>query len=279
MLCKTERQLIKQILGARMMAWTEAPGPKTDFRLVQSYIPFAGTLTRALCFALLALQLRGLVPVHVFLTVVFLAVYVDVLLHAGKQSSAICMHLIPVAFMLTTADRQHVVSIALNLHIALDAAWACVCVVHYACNMLRVYASYLWVRVALILVSVLVHMPTTAYDMTPGQVLLRLLLFYTLCFVHYHVFSGRVSFDNHTHTLLGPNVNLYVLFVNPYVLLLAIAAKCCIFGRLYFEDSRHKRDDCASQPAPVSASVSSDEELQQLMLELRAAQSSKNSKV
>jgi hypothetical protein len=261
-----------------MMAWTEAPGPKTDFRLVQSYIPFAEMLARALCFALLASYLRGLVPAHVFLTVMCLVVYVDVLLHAGKQSSAICMHLIPVAFMLTTSDRQHIVSIAQNLHIALDAAWACVCVVHYACNMLRAYASYMWVRVALILISVLVHMPTTAYDMTAAQVFVRLLLFYTLCFVHYHVFLRRVSFDNQTHSLLGPNVNLYVLFVHPYVLALAIAAKCCIFCKLYFEDSRHKHDDYQSPAAAVSTSVASDDELQQLMLELRAAQSSKSSK-
>ena len=257
-----------------MMPWAETPGPKTDFRLVQSYIPFAEMLTRALCFAVLALQLRGLVPAHVFLTVVFLVVYVDVLLHAGKQSSAICMHLIPVAFMLTTSDRTHIVSIAQNLHVALDATWACVSVVHYACNMLRLYASYLWVRVALILVSVLVHMPSTAYDMTPGQVHLRLLLFYTLCFVHYHVFSGRVSFDNHTHTLLGPNVNLYVLFVHPYVLVLSIAVKCCILCKLYFEDSRHKRDDYERKAVPVSTGAS-EQELHELMLELRAAQSSK----
>jgi hypothetical protein len=262
-----------------MTPWTEAPAAKTDFRLVQSYIPFAEMLTRALCFAVLALQLRGVVPAHVFLTVVFVVVYVDVLLHAGKQSSAICMHLVPVAFMLATADRQRLVPIAPNLHVALDAAWACVCVAHYACNMLRVYASYLWVRLAAIVVSVLVHMPSTACDLAPGHVLLRLLLFYTLCFVHYHVFWGRVSFDNHTHTLLGPNVNVYVLFVNPYVLLLAVAAKCCIFCRLYFDDSRHKRDDCHMQAAPVSAGAASDDELHQLMLELRAAQSSKNSKV
>jgi len=260
-----------------MMPWTETPGPKTDFRLVQSYIPFAEMLTRALCFAVVAMQLQGLLAAHVFLTVVFLVVYVDVFMHAGKQSSAICMHLIPVAFVLTTSDRRHIVSITQNLHIALDATWACVCVVHYACNMLRVYASYLWLRVALILVSVLVHMPTTAYDMTPAHVFVRLLLFYTLCFLHYHVFLGRVSFDHHTHTLLGPNVNLYVLFVSPYVLLVAVAAKCCIFGKLYFEDSRHKRDDYAKHAPPVSASVASDDELQQLMLELRAAQSSQRS--
>ena len=258
-----------------MMPWADIPGPKTDFRLVQSYIPFAEMLARALLFAALALQLRGLVPAHVFLTVVFLLVYVDVLLHAGKQSSAICMHLIPVAFMLTTSDRAHIVSIAQNLHVALDATWACVSVLHYACNMLRLYASYLWVRVALILVSVLVHMPSTPYDMTPGQVYLRLLLFYTLCFVHYHVFSGRVSFDNHTHTLLGPNVNLYVLFVHPYVLVLSIAAKCCIFCRLYFEDSGHKRDDNERTGVPVSSGASSEQELHELMLELRAAQSGK----
>ena len=262
---------------SRMMA-TETPRQKTDFRLVQSYIPFAEMLTRALCFAMLAMQLRGLVAAHVFLTVVFVVVYVDVLLHAGKHSNAICMHLIPVSFMLTTSDRQQILSIAPNLHLAFDASWACVCVVHYACNLLRVYASYLWVRVAVILVSVLVHMPTTAYDMTRGQVCARLLLFYTLCFVHYHVFSGRVSFDTYTHTLLGPNVNLYVLFVHPYVLALAFAAKCCIFCKLYFEDSRHKRDDHPGQAAPANASVSSDEDLQQLMLELRAAQSSRNSK-
>ena len=261
------------------MQWTDAPAAKTDFRLVQSYMPFAETVTRALCFAVLASHLRGSVSAHVFLTVVFLAAYVDVLLHAGKQSSAICMHLIPVAFMLTTSDRQHIVSIGQNLHIALDATWACVCVAHYACNALRVYASYLWVRLALILFSLLVHMPSTPYDMTPGQVYVRLLLFYTLCFVHYHVFLGRVSFDSHTHTLLGPNVNLHVLFVHPYVLALALAAKCCIFCKLYFEDSRHKRDDYESKAAPVAASTSSDEELQQLMLELRAAQSSQQSKV
>jgi hypothetical protein len=124
-----------------------------------------------------------------------------------------------------------------------------------------------------------VHMPTTAYDMTPAHVFVRLLLFYTLCFLHYHVFLGRVSFDHHTHTLLGPNVNLYVLFVSPYVLLVAVAAKCCIFGKLYFEDSRHKRDDYAKHAPPVSASVASDDELQQLMLELRAAQSSQRSSV
>jgi hypothetical protein len=93
--------------------------------------------------------------------------------------------------------------------------------------------------------------------------------------VHYHVFSGRVSFDNHTHTLLGPNVNLYALFVHPYVLLLAIAAKCCIFCRLYFEDSRHKHDDYRGHVAPVSSSLASEQELHELMLELRAAQSSK----
>ena len=258
-----------------MMAWAETPGPKTDFRLVQSYIPFAEMLTRVLCFAVLALQLRGWLPAHVFLTVVFVLVYVDVLLHAGKHSSAMCMHLIPVAFMLTTSDRAHIVSIPPNLHVAFDATWACVSVVHYACNMLRVYASYLWVRVALILVSVLVHMPSTAYDMTPWQVYLRLLLFYTLCFVHYHVFSGRVSFDNHTHTLLGPNVNLYVLFVHPYVLALSIAAKCCIFCKLYFEDSRHKREDDEGDVVPLSTSASSEHEMHELMLELRAAQSAK----
>jgi hypothetical protein len=259
----------------RMTPWTETPAAKTDFRLVQSYIPFAEMLTRALCFAVLALQLRGVVPAHVFLTVVFVLVYVDVLLHAGKQSSAICMHLVPVAFMLTTADCTHIVAIAPNVHVALDASWACVCVAHYACNMLRVYASYLRVRVAAILVSVLLHMPSTAYDMTQSQVYLRLLLFYTLCFVHYHVFSGRVSFDSNTHTLLGPNVNLYVLFVHPYVLVLAVAAKCCIFCRLYFDDGRDKHDDYKGKAAPVSTGVSAEQELHELMLELRAAQSAK----
>jgi hypothetical protein len=177
--------------------------------------------------------------------------------------------------MLTTADRTHIVAIAPNLHVALDASWACVCVAHYACNMLRVYASYLRVRVAAILVSVLLHMPSTAYDMTQSQVYLRLLLVYTLCFVHYHVFSGRVSFDSHTHTLLGPNVNLYVLFVHPYVLVLAVAAKCCIFCRLYFDDGRDKHDDYKGKAAPVSTGVSAEQELHELMLELRAAQSAK----
>jgi hypothetical protein len=115
--------------------------------------------------------------------------------------------------------------------------------------------------------------------MTPAHVFVRLLLFYTLCFLHYHVFLGRVSFDSHTHTLLGPNVNLYVLFVHPYVLALAMASKCCIFCKLYFEDSRHKRDDYESKAAPVSSSAASEQELHELMLELRAAQSSRAGKV
>jgi hypothetical protein len=88
-----------------MMPWTEPPGPKTDFRLVRSYMPFAEMVTRALCFAVLALQVQGFVPAYFFLTVVFLVVYVDVLRQAGKQSNAICMHLVPVAFMITTSDR------------------------------------------------------------------------------------------------------------------------------------------------------------------------------
>jgi hypothetical protein len=236
-------------------------------------------IVRAVLFAALCLQIRAFVSGHVFLTLIFLIVYADLLSHMSVHSSVIGMHLIPVAFMLSTSDRDSVFAIPANMHVALDTLWACVCVVHYACNMMRVSASYVWLRVALILISVLLHMPSTAYELKPLEVYVRIVLFYAFCFVHYHVFSGRVSFDNHTHTLLGPNVNVYVLFVNPYVLLLAVAAKCCIFCRLYFDDSRHKRDDCHMQAAPVSAGVASDDELHQLMLELRAAQSSKNSKV
>jgi hypothetical protein len=258
-----------------MMQRSEPGAQKTDFRLVQSYIPFAEMITRAVLFTALALQIRGLVSGHVFLTLMFLIVYVDLLCHASTHSSAVGMHLVPVAFMLTTAHRESVLPVPYKMHLALDALWACVCVAHYACSMMRVHSPYLWLRIAVIAASVLLHMPSTAYDMTQGEVYLRVLLFYTFCFVHYHVFSARVPYDNHTHTLLGPNVNLYVVFVHPYVLVLSIAAKCCIFCRLYFEDSGHKRDDNERTGVPVSSGASSEQELHELMLELRAAQSGK----
>ena len=252
----------------------EPGGQKTDFRLVQSYIPFAEMITRAVLFTALALQIRGLVSGHVFLTLTFLIVYVDLLFHASTQSSAVGMHLVHVAFMLTTADRESVLPIPHKMHLALDALWACVCVAHYTCSMMRVHSPYLWLRVALIAVSVLMHMPSTAYDMTHGEVYVRIFLFYTFCFVHYHVFSARVPYDNHTHTLLGPNVNLYILFVHPNVVLLAMLGKCCVICKMHFEDCRpYHREDCASAPTAKEAAAPPDREMQELMMELRAAQS------
>jgi hypothetical protein len=261
-----------------MMQRSEPGAQKTDFRLVQSYIPFAEMITRAVLFTALALQIRGLVSGHVFLTLTFLIVYVDLLCHASTHSSAVGMHLVPVAFMLTTADRESVLPVPYKMHLALDALWACVCVAHYACSMMRVHSPYLWPRIALIAVSVLLHMPSTAYDMTQGEVYVRVFLFYTFCFVHYHVFSARVPYDNHTHTLLGPNVNLYILFVHPHVVLLALVGTCCVVCTMHFEDCRlHKREDCASAPAPKEAAPAPtpDREMQELMLELRAAQGSR----
>lgn len=248
---------------------------KTDFRLVQSYIPFAEVITRAMLFTAVALQVRVLMSGHVFLTLVFLTVYVDHLLHASIQSSAICMHLIPIAFMLTTADRDSIVSLPVNVHVALDTLWACVCVTHYTCSMMRVHSPNVWLRVALIGASVLVHMPSTAYTMTQAEVYVRIFTFYTFCFIHYHVFSGRVPYDANTHTLLGPNVNLYILFVHPYAVLLAVICKCCVICKMHFEDCGHKRDVCTDKPAATIAAPTHDQEMHELMMELRAAQNSK----
>jgi len=254
----------------------ESGTQKTDFRLVQSYIPFAEMITRAVLFAVLALQIRDLMSGHVFLTLVFLIVYVDLLFHSSTHSSAVGMHLVPVAFMLTTAERENILVIPDKIHIALDAFWACVCVVHYTCSMMRVYSSYVWLRMILILVSVLLHMPSTAYDMKPSEVYVRIIIFYTLCFVHYHVFSARVSHDMQTHTLLGPNVNLYILFVHPYVVLFALFSKCCVLCKMNFEECKmYKREVSTTKPPPSLSPSTSDHEMHELMLELRAAQGSK----
>ena len=258
-----------------MMQRSETGAQKTDFRLVHSYIPFAEMITRAILFAALALQIRGVVSGHVFLTLVFLVVYVDLLFHMGIQSSAVGIHLIPVAFMLTTADRQSIVALPTNVHVALDMLWACVCVAHYTCSMMRVHSPYVWFRVALIAASVLVHMPSTAYSMTQVEVYLRILFFYTFCFIHYHVFLTRVPYDTNTHTLLGPNVNLYILFVHPYAVLLAVLCKCSVMCKMHFEDCGHKRDVCIDKPAPTSTVQTHDQEMLELMMELRAAQNSK----
>jgi hypothetical protein len=193
----------------------------------------------------------------------------------GMQSSAVGMHLIPVAFMLTTADRQSIVALPENMHVALDMLWACVCVAHYTCSMMRVHSPYVWFRVALIAASVLVHMPSTAYSMTQAEVYLRVLFFYTFCFIHYHVFLTRVPYDTNTHTLLGPNVNLYILFVHPYAVLFAVLCKCCVICKMHFEDCGHKRDVCIDKPAPTSTVQTHDQEMLELMMELRAAQNSK----
>jgi hypothetical protein len=79
----------------------------------------------------------------------------------------------------------------------------------------------------------------------------------------------------HTHTLLGPNVNLYILFVHPYVLGLAVLSKCFVICKMHFEDCKmYKRELCPSKPESLSPSTS-DPEMHDLMMELRAAQSSK----
>ena len=259
-----------------MLQRSEPTGQKTDFRLVQSYIPFVDMIVRALLFAALCLQIRGFVSGHVFLTLIFVIVYADLLSHTSVHSSAIGMHLIPVAFMLSTSDRESIFAIPAKMHVVLDTLWACVCVLHYACNMMRVSSSYVWLRVVLILISVLLHMPSTAYDLKPLEVYMRIVLFYAFCFVHYHVFSARVSYDVHTHTLLGPNVNLYILFVHPYVLLLAVLGKCCVICKMHFEDCKmYKREICPVKTPPSLSPSTSDQEMHDLMMELRAAQSSK----
>jgi hypothetical protein len=252
----------------------EPGGQKTDFRLVQSYIPFVEMISRAVLFAVLALQIRGVVAGHVFLTILFLIVYVDSLWHMSVHSSAIGMHLIPIAFMLSTADRDNILAISTNVHVALDALWACVCVLHYACSMMRVSSSYMWLRVLLIMASVLLHMPSTAYDMQTVEVCVRIVLFYSFCFVHYYVFSARVCYDTHTHTLVGPNVNLYILFVHPSVVVLAAFCKCCVICKMHFEES-DKREPCSSKPMPAPSVSTMEDDMQELMMELRAAQSSK----
>lgn len=259
-----------------MLQRSEPTGQKTDFRLVQSYIPFVDMIVRAVLFAALCVQIRGVVSGHVFLTLIFLIVYADLLAHMSVHSSAIGMHLIPVAFMLSTSDRESILAIPANMHVALDTLWGCVCVLHYACNMMRVSSSYVWLRMVLILVSVLLHLPSTAYDLKPVEVYMRIVLFYAFCFVHYHVFSARVSYDVHTHTLLGPNVNLYILFVHPYVLALAVLGKCVVICKMHFEDCKmYKREVCPSKPAASLSPATSDPEMHDLMMELRAAQGSK----
>ena len=246
---------------------------KTDFRLVQSYIPYAQMVGRALVFAAGCLQVRSMVSGHVFLTLVFLLVYMDVLWHSALHSSVISLHLLPVAFMLTTADRQSVISIPRNVHIVLDGVWAAMCVMHYVCNSMRIHSTYIWVRLTLMLLCVLVHMPSTPYDMTQWEVYVRISAFYTLCFVHYHIFCGRVSCDSNIHTLLGPNMNLYILFAHKYVVLLALVMKCCVLCKMHFDDCRmYKRESCVGAGLSGNASITSDQEMQDLMLELRAAQ-------
>ena len=257
-----------------MLQRMEPGGQKTDFRLVQSYIPFVEMISRAILFAVLALLIRGLVAAHVFLTIIFLVVYVDLLWHMSVHSSAIGMHLSPVAFMLSTAQRENILAVSSNVHVALDAMWACICVLHYACSMMRVSSSYVWLRILLIMTSVLIHMPSTAYDMQSVEVCMRIVLFYSFCFVHYYVFSTRVCYDTQTHTLVGPNVNLYILFVDPYVVVLAVLCKCCVIVKMQFEES-DKRELCSSKAAPVASVSAVDMEMQELMMELRAAQSSK----
>jgi hypothetical protein len=259
-----------------MMQRPETGTHKTDFRLVQSYIPFAEMVARALFFATVCLHIRPFLSGHVFLTIVFLTVYVDVLRQTTSSSSAVCMHLIPVAFMLTTADRESVWPIPQKVHLVLDCVWAGVCVMHYVCNAARAHASYTWCRLALILLCILLHMPSTAYDMQSAEVYIRIVIFYTLCFVHYHVFMGRVACDNHTHTLLGPNVNVYILFVHPYVVIIAIIGKCVVFAKMHVDDCRlYKRETDVHGTLAPNTCMSSDQELHELIMELRAAQSSR----
>lgn len=222
-----------------------------DFALVSTYVPLLVTIARALALTCAA-HVPHALPVHVVSAGILLWAYVDAQANATVHASHVAAHLMPVAFFLLTRGKD-AARAPHEAWIAVDLAWACACVALWASHVFRWRSRPAWATTLATSALVLLHLYYGRDAASLAEVCVRIVVFYVLCFVRYHAFVCRVSCDAAAHAFVGPHVCLYVLFVQRYVLLCAVAATAGLACRLCAGDKKYsawseQRGD-ASKPA------------------------------
>jgi hypothetical protein len=155
---------------------------------------------------------------------------------------------IPAAFFLLTRGRD-AARTPREAWIAVDLAWACACVALWASHVFRWRSRPAWAPTFVSSALALLHLYYGRDAASLAEVCLRIVVFYVLCFVRYHAFVCRVSCDAAAHAFVGPHVCLYVLFVQRYVLLCAVAVSAGLVCRLGAADKKHSAWSDAWKPA------------------------------
>lgn len=207
-----------------------------DFALVSTYVPLLLTMTRALLLTCV-LQFTKMLPFNVVSAGILLVVYVDAHAHVNVHTSHITSHLMPVAFFLLTHSKDAVTS-QYEVWMTIDVVWACACIVLWTANVLRWRSRPVWMTTLLTSTMTLAHLYYTGDSMSLVEVCIRVVIFYILCFVHYHAFVCRVSCDASAHAFVGPHVCLYVLFLQRYILLCAVVLTSILLCQMWVGDKR-----------------------------------------
>ncbi len=223
-----------------------------DFALVTTYVPLLLTIARALAL-LCAAQLPHMFPAHVVSAGILLWTYLDAQANATVHTSHIAGHVMPVAFFLLTRGRD-AAGTAHDAGIAVDLAWAGACVALWASHVFRWRSRPAWATAFVSSAMALLHLYYSRDAVSLAEVCVRIVVFYVLCFVRYHAFVCRVSCDAAAHAFVGPHVCLYVLFVQRYVLLCALAATVGLVCRLCAGDKKYsawseQRSEACKPPA------------------------------
>lgn len=217
-----------------------------DFALVSTYVPLLATIARALALTCAA-HVPHALPAHVVSAGILFWAYLDAHANAAVHTSHIAAHVMPAAFFLLTR-RKDAASAPDEAWIAADLAWACACVALWASHVFRWRSRPAWATTCVSSAMALLHLYYGHDAASLGEVCVRIVVFYVLCFVRYHAFVCRVSCDAGAHAFVGPHVCLYVLFVQRYVLLCAVAVSAGLVCRLGAADKKHGAWSDACKP-------------------------------
>lgn len=208
-----------------------------DYALVSTYVPICTTILKALLLTC-GVHVARVLPVHVVSAAVLLAAYVDTQAQLRVYSSHIVSHLMPVAFFLLTRTKA-APKTPYEASILVDGTWACLCVLAWASNVFRWRFSAASVTALVNGAMVLLHLYYSGEDLLLWEVCVRIVVFYLLCFVHYHAFVSRVSYDASVHAFLGPHACLYVLFLQRYAVLCVVCVSVLLLCRMWTGDTKY----------------------------------------
>ena len=208
-----------------------------DFALVSTYVPICTTIVKALVLTC-CVHLARVLPVHVVSAATLLVVYMDTQVHVRVYSNHIVLHLMPIAFFLLTHATE-ARSPQYEVSILVDATWACICVLVWASNVFRWRIIAASATALVNGMMVMLHLYYSRESRVLWEVCVRIVIFYLLCFVHYHAFVSRVSCDANVHAFLGPHVCLYVLFLQRYAVLCVVCFCVLLLCRMWTGDTKY----------------------------------------